>query len=126
MRRSDIGVAMGRSGTDVARESATMVLTDDDFATIVSAVEAGRRTYDNIRKFIVYIFTHAVPEVVPLPGVRPGRRSRSAAADGDADPRRRPRHRHAPRPRPGPGTQLGRVLEVAPSAHRAGPAASGA
>ncbi|UWE10544.1 cation-translocating P-type ATPase [Actinacidiphila bryophytorum] len=66
LRRADIGVAMGRSGTDVAREAATMVLTDDDFATIVSAVEAGRRTYDNIRKFIVYIFTHAVPEVVPF------------------------------------------------------------
>lgn len=66
LRRADIGVAMGRSGTDVAREAATMVLTDDDFATIVSAVEAGRRTYDNIRKFIVYIFTHAVPEVIPF------------------------------------------------------------
>jgi len=66
LRRSDIGVAMGRSGTDVAREAATMVLTDDNFATIVAAVEAGRRIYDNIRKFIVYIFAHAVPEVVPF------------------------------------------------------------
>jgi calcium-translocating P-type ATPase len=66
LRRADIGVAIGRSGTDVAREASTMVLTDDDFATIVSAVEAGRRTYANIRKFIVYIFTHAVPEVVPF------------------------------------------------------------
>jgi calcium-translocating P-type ATPase len=66
LRRADIGVAMGRSGTDVAREASTMVLTDDNFATIVDAVEAGRRTYDNIRKFIVYIFTHAVPEVVPF------------------------------------------------------------
>ncbi|BFV60642.1 cation-transporting P-type ATPase [Kitasatospora sp. CMC57] len=66
LRRADIGVAMGRSGTDVARESATMVLTDDNFATIIAAVEAGRRTYDNIRKFIVYIFAHAVPEVVPF------------------------------------------------------------
>ncbi|MFD7006185.1 cation-translocating P-type ATPase [Rhodococcus jostii] len=66
LRRSDIGVAMGRSGTDVAREAATMVLTDDNFATIVSAVEAGRRVYDNVRKFIVYIFAHATPEVVPF------------------------------------------------------------
>jgi calcium-translocating P-type ATPase len=66
LRRSDIGVAMGRSGTDVAREAATMVLTDDNFATIIAAVESGRRIYDNIRKFIVYIFAHTVPEVVPF------------------------------------------------------------
>jgi magnesium-transporting ATPase (P-type) len=57
---------MGRSGTDVAREAATMVLTDDDFATIIRAVESGRRVYDNVRKFILYIFAHAVPEVVPF------------------------------------------------------------
>jgi magnesium-transporting ATPase (P-type) len=66
LRRADIGVAMGRSGTDVAREAATMVLTDDNFATITAAVEAGRRVYDNVRKFIVYIFAHAIPEVVPF------------------------------------------------------------
>jgi magnesium-transporting ATPase (P-type) len=66
LRCADIGVAMGRSGTDVAREAATMILTDDDFATIVTAVEAGRRVYDNVRKFIVYIFTHATPEVIPF------------------------------------------------------------
>jgi len=66
LRRADIGVAMGRSGTDVAREASTMVLTDDNFATIVAAVEAGRRVYDNIRKFILYIFAHATPEVVPF------------------------------------------------------------
>ena len=66
LRRADIGIAMGRSGTDVAREAATMVLTDDNFATIVVAIEGGRRVYDNVRKFIVYIFTHAVPEVVPF------------------------------------------------------------
>ena len=66
LHRADIGVAMGRSGTDVAREAATLVLTDDDFGTIVVAVEAGRRVYDNVRKFILYIFTHAVPEVVPF------------------------------------------------------------
>ncbi|MFN8189112.1 MAG: cation-transporting P-type ATPase [Nocardioidaceae bacterium] len=66
LRRADIGVAMGRSGTDVAREAATMVLTDDNFATIVTAVAAGRQVYDNVRKFIVYIFAHATPEVVPF------------------------------------------------------------
>ena len=66
LRRADIGVAMGRSGTDVAREASTMVLTDDDFSTIVAAVREGRRVYQNVRKFILYIFAHATPEVVPF------------------------------------------------------------
>ncbi len=66
LRQADIGVAMGLTGTDVAREAATMVLTDDNFATIVQAVEAGRQVFDNVRKFIVYIFAHATPEVVPF------------------------------------------------------------
>jgi magnesium-transporting ATPase (P-type) len=66
LRRADIGVAMGVTGTEVAREAATMILTDDNFATIVAAVEAGRRVFDNVRKFILYIFAHATPEVVPF------------------------------------------------------------
>ncbi len=66
LRAADIGVAMGRSGTEVARQAATMVLTDDNIATVVDAVEEGRRVYDNVRKFILYIFTHAVPEVAPF------------------------------------------------------------
>jgi len=66
LRRADVGVAMGRSGTDVAREASTMVLTDDDFSTIVTAIAAGRRVYDNIRKFILYIFAHTTPEVTPF------------------------------------------------------------
>ncbi len=66
LRCADIGVAMGKSGTDVAREAATMVLTDDDFGSIVTAVHAGRRIYDNVRKFIIYIFAHATPETVPF------------------------------------------------------------
>ncbi|WP_342670912.1 HAD-IC family P-type ATPase [Pseudonocardia acaciae] len=66
LRHADIGVAMGRSGTEVAREAATMVLTDDNFATIVAGIEEGRRVYDNVRKFVLYIFAHLVPEVVPF------------------------------------------------------------
>jgi len=66
LRRADIGIAMGASGTDVAREAAAMVLTDDDFASIVAAVKEGRTVYDNIQKFITYIFAHATPEMVPF------------------------------------------------------------
>ena len=66
LKAADIGIAMGRSGTDVARDAATMILTDDNFASIVIAVGEGRRVYDNVRKFIFYIFVHATPEVVPF------------------------------------------------------------
>ncbi|MCU1570489.1 MAG: cation transport ATPase [Naasia sp.] len=66
LHAADIGVAMGRSGTDVARAAATMILADDDFSTIVTAVREGRRVYDNIRKFVLYTFVHLVPEVVPF------------------------------------------------------------
>jgi calcium-translocating P-type ATPase len=66
LKRADIGIAMGRSGTDVARDAATMILTDDNFASIVVAVAEGRRVYENVRKFIFYIFVHATPEVVPF------------------------------------------------------------
>ncbi|HET7742826.1 MAG TPA: cation-transporting P-type ATPase, partial [Mycobacterium sp.] len=66
LRRADIGVAMGHGGTDVARQSAAVVLTDDNFATLATGVREGRRVYANVRKFILYIFAHAVPEVVPF------------------------------------------------------------
>lgn len=66
LKKADIGVAMGASGTDVAREAADMILLDDDFASIVAAVEEGRAVYANIRKFTGYIFTSNTPEAVPF------------------------------------------------------------
>ena len=65
LRKADVGIAMGRSGTDVAREAADMVLLDDNFASIVAAIEEGRAVFANIRNFLTYILTSNVPELIP-------------------------------------------------------------
>jgi Ca2+-transporting ATPase len=66
LRSAHIGIAMGLNGTDVAREASDIVLTDDNFATIVAAIEQGRTVYRNIRKFITYILASNVAEMVPF------------------------------------------------------------
>jgi len=66
LRAADIGLAMGRGGTDVAREAADVVLVDDCFATVASAVEEGRTIYANLRKFLAYILASNIPELLPF------------------------------------------------------------
>ncbi|HET7458194.1 MAG TPA: cation-transporting P-type ATPase [Gemmatimonadaceae bacterium] len=68
LRKADVGVAMGGRGTDVAKEAAAVVLQDDRFATVAAAVEEGRAIYDNIRKFVFYLFSCNVAEILVIVG----------------------------------------------------------
>jgi Ca2+-transporting ATPase len=66
LKGADIGVAMGRTGTDVAKDAAAMIVTDDDFASIVAAVEEGRRIFENIRKTLLYLLSGNLAEILVM------------------------------------------------------------
>jgi magnesium-transporting ATPase (P-type) len=66
LKAADIGVAMGIAGTDVAKDAAEMILTDDNFASIVNAIEEGRAVYTNIKRFVIYILASNIPEMFPF------------------------------------------------------------
>lgn len=66
LRKADVGIVMGLTGTDVAKEAADVILVNDNFAAIVDAIKEGRAIYDNLRKFITYVFASNVPEIIPF------------------------------------------------------------
>jgi Na+-exporting ATPase len=66
LKRADVGIAMGQSGSDVAKDSSDIVLTDDNFASILNAIEEGRRMFDNIKKFILHLLAQNVAQALIL------------------------------------------------------------
>ena len=102
LRAADVGIAMGISGTDVAREASDVILLDDNFASIVNGIEEGRAVFENIRKFLTLHPDVEHPRAGPLPGIRV--RAGAARPHDHSDPGCGSRHRHGPGPRSWRGT----------------------
>jgi cation transport ATPase len=81
IKGADIGIAMGRAGTEVTKQAADMIITDDNFATIVAAVEEGRGIYDNIRKTLQYLLAGNTGELLLMTALRGHRSAHAAFAD---------------------------------------------
>ena len=106
LARADVGVAMGITGTEVAKDAAKIVIADDNFATIVAAVEQGRLVYRNMKKVILFLFSTSMAEVA-RPAARVVARL-SAAARRGADPLDQSRHRGHAHRQPRDGARRGR------------------
>ena len=104
--KADVGVAMGITGTEVAKEAAKIVIADDNFATIVAAVEEGRVVYRNIKKAVLLLFSTSAAEVARAPAGDAARLS--AAVRRGADPVEQPRHRGPHHRQPDHGAGRGR------------------
>ena len=116
LKAAHIGIAMGIAGTDVAKEAADMVLLDDNFASIVNAVEEGRAVFENIRKFLTYVLVHNVAELIPYLGFLLFKIPLALTPDSSAVHRHGVRHAY----RPGPWCRKTRPADHAspPSAAR--------